>query len=52
MLLNPENVHHWISIEGKVVSMVDEDDPENGHLATEYIDVLSELYLGVSPYPL
>ena len=51
MLLNPENVHHWISIEGKVVSMVDEDDPENGHLATENIDVLSELYLGVSPYP-
>ena len=51
MLLNPENVHHWISIEGEVVNMVDEDDPENGHLATENIDALSELYLGVSPYP-
>ena len=51
LLLNPENPYHWLSIEGTVVDVIDEDDPERGHLATENIDALAQVYLGTSPYP-
>ena len=52
MLMNPENPYHWISVFGTVEQIIDEDDPQRGHLATESIDTLSKKYLGVSPYPL
>ena len=51
LLVNPENVHHWMEIYGRVVEAVDETDPERGHLATESIDELAETYLGQRPYP-
>lgn len=52
LLVNPENAYHWIEIKGEVVDVIDEDDPERGHLATESIDGLSQKYLGQRPYPL
>lgn len=52
MLMNPENPYHWITIYGIVEQIIEEDDPEQGHLATESIDALSGKYLGVTPYPL
>lgn len=52
LLLNPENPYHWLSIEGTVVDITDEDDAERGHLATDSIDAMAKLYLGTSPYPL
>lgn len=52
MLINPENPYHWITIYGTVVQIIEEDHPENGHLATENIDALASKYLGVTPYPL
>jgi PPOX class probable F420-dependent enzyme len=51
MLMNPENPYHWLTFYGRVVDVVDEDDRERGHLATESIDDLSEKYLGQRPYP-
>jgi hypothetical protein len=51
LLLNPENPYHWMSINGRVVDIVDEDDPARGHLATENIDDLAELYVNQRPYP-
>lgn len=52
MLMNPENPYHWITIVGSVEQVIEEDDPEKGHLATESIDTLAKKYLGVTPYPL
>lgn len=51
MLVNPENPFHWIAICGTVEQIIDEDDPQRGHLATESIDALAKKYLGVTPYP-
>lgn len=52
LLISPENPYHWIEVKGEVAEVIDEDDPERGHLATESIDGLSEQYLGDRPYPL
>ena len=51
MLVNPENPYHWITINGRVEEIIDEDDPTQGRLATQNVDDLSELYLGKRPYP-
>jgi PPOX class probable F420-dependent enzyme len=52
MLMNPENPYHWMTIYGVVEQIIEEDDPQQGHLATESIDGLASKYLGTSPYPL
>jgi PPOX class probable F420-dependent enzyme len=52
MLVNPQNPYHWITIYGEVVRMIEEDDANEGHLATNNIDDLAEAYLGQRPYPL
>lgn len=50
MVVDPEDTSHWISVEGRVDEIIDEDDPKRGHLATDSIDALSEMYVGVRPY--
>ena len=50
-LVNPENPYHWVTIYGEVDEIVEETDPERGHLATESIDSLAELYVNQRPYP-
>ena len=52
LLMNPKNAYHWMSIDGKVVEIIDEDDKARGHLATESIDLLAKKYLNQTPYPL
>lgn len=52
MLVNNDNPYHWITVEGAVVEIIDEDNAENGQQATDNIDDLAELYLGQRPYPL
>ena len=52
LLVNPKNPYHWMSIDGKVVEIIDEDDKARGHLATESIDLLAKKYLNQTPYPL
>jgi hypothetical protein len=49
--VNPENPYHWVTIYGEVDEVVEESDPERGHLATESIDSLAELYVDQRPYP-
>jgi PPOX class probable F420-dependent enzyme len=51
MLMNPENPYHWMTIYGTVEHIIEEDDPQTGHLATESIDALANKYVGVTPYP-
>ncbi|MEM6527235.1 MAG: PPOX class F420-dependent oxidoreductase [Chloroflexota bacterium] len=52
LFINPKNPYHWMTIYGTIVEYIDEDDEENGHLATQNIDDLAESYLGERPYPL
>lgn len=50
-IMNNENPYHWVTIYGHVADLVHESDPERGHLATESIDDLAELYVQQRPYP-
>ncbi len=52
LVVDPKNPYHWLAIDGEVEDVIDEDDPERGHLATENADANSEKYLRTSPYPL
>lgn len=49
-LINPVNPYHWMSIQGRVVEIVDEDDPERGHEATRTINEASKVYTGLDEY--
>jgi PPOX class probable F420-dependent enzyme len=51
LLMNPANAYHWMSINGKVVDIIDEDDEGRGHLATQSIDALALRYVNQTPYP-
>ena len=51
LFLNPKNPYHWMSINGKVVDIVDEDDKQRGALATKSIDSLALRYVNQTPYP-
>lgn len=49
-VMNPTNPRHWMSVEGKVIEMIDEEDPERGTEATRHIDDLSDFYVNIRPY--
>jgi PPOX class probable F420-dependent enzyme len=49
LLMNPANPYHWVSIRATVSSETHEDDPANGHLATETIDKNWTKYTGAPP---
>lgn len=51
IIVNPDNPFHWMSIQGEVVRIIDEDDPDHGHLATEMINQVSKLYMDTDVYP-
>jgi PPOX class probable F420-dependent enzyme len=51
LFMNPKNPYHWMSINGKVVDIIDEDDKARGHLATRSIDSLALRYVNQTPYP-
>lgn len=51
MAVDPENPYHWLSIEGQVVEIIDEEDPERAAEVTAHIDDLGEAYVNKRPYP-
>jgi PPOX class probable F420-dependent enzyme len=51
LFMNPANPYHWMSVNGKVVDIIDEDDKGRGHLATQSIDGLALRYVNQTPYP-
>ncbi len=53
MLIDPESPYHWVSIEGQVAEIIDEEDPDPKRAAavTEHIDGLAEAYVNKRPYP-
>jgi PPOX class probable F420-dependent enzyme len=50
-IIDPANPYRWLTIYGRCAEQIDEDDAARGHLVTESIDALAQLYLGQSPYP-
>lgn len=52
MFTDPTDPYRWMSIQGQVAAVVDEDDPQNGSAATESINTMSAKYLGEDVYPL
>jgi nitroimidazol reductase NimA-like FMN-containing flavoprotein (pyridoxamine 5'-phosphate oxidase superfamily) len=46
LLMNPANDYHWLSIKATVVREIHEDDPAEGHRATETIDRMYTKYTG------
>ncbi len=51
MAINPDNPYHWLSVDGTVVEIVDEEDPERAAEVTAHIDDLGEAYVNKRPYP-
>ncbi|GAA2026871.1 hypothetical protein GCM10009819_07640 [Agromyces tropicus] len=51
-VVDPDNQYHYISIQGTVVEIVDEDDAEHGHRATSCIDTMAQSYMGTDAYTL
>ncbi|MPZ22567.1 MAG: hypothetical protein GEU28_03295 [Dehalococcoidia bacterium] len=49
ILMNPANAYHWVSIRGRVVKEIHEDDPKEGHRATEQVDKIWTKYTGNEP---
>jgi PPOX class probable F420-dependent enzyme len=52
MFTDPADPYRWMSIQGKVVGVIDEDDPQDGRAATHSINAMSAKYLGEATYPL
>jgi len=52
LFVDPANAYFWMSIQGEVEEIVDEDDPARGAEATASINAMSKLYLGEDVYPL
>ena len=50
-VMSPTNVRHWMSVEGNVVEIIDEEDPERAAEATRHIDDLADFYVNRRPYP-
>ena len=53
MLIDPKTPYHWMSIEGKVTEIIDEEDPDPKKVewVTKHIDDLAEFYVNKRPYP-
>ena len=50
MAINPESPYHWLSVEGTVVEIIDEEDAERAAEVTAHIDDLGEAYVNKRPY--
>ena len=49
LLMNPKNAYHWVSIKATVELEIHEDNPAEGHRATETIDQAWTKYTGAEP---
>jgi PPOX class probable F420-dependent enzyme len=52
MFADPTDPYRWMSIQGQVDGVIDEDDPHHGHATTESMNPMSAKYLGEATYPL
>jgi hypothetical protein len=49
LLINPENMYHWVSLKVTVEREIDEDDPVGGKRVTEQINRIWRKYVGNGP---
>lgn len=52
MAVNPKNPYHWMTINGRVVEVIEETDPRKGNEATKNVNEMSKRYINQDPYPL
>lgn len=52
MFTDPADPYRWMSIQGRVAGVIDEDDPQCGGAATQSINKMSAKYLGEDVYTL
>jgi len=46
LIVNPENMYHWISFKCTVAQEIHEDDPAEGYRATEHVNKIWRKYIG------
>jgi hypothetical protein len=46
LLMNPENMYHWLSMKVTVEREISEDDPNEGARVTEHINRIWRKYIG------
>ncbi len=46
LLMNPENMYHWMSLKVTVEREISEDDPDEGSWVTEQVDRIWRKYIG------
>ena len=46
LLLNPENMYHWMSLKVTVEREISEDDPKDGKWVTEQVNRIWKKYIG------
>ena len=46
IIVNPEQMYHWVSMKVTVEREIHEDDPEEGHKAAEQVDRIWQKYIG------
>jgi hypothetical protein len=46
LLMNPENMYHWLSMKVTVEREIREDDPVEGRRASEQLDRIWRKYIG------
>ncbi len=52
LLLNPENMYHWMSMKVTVEREISEDDPQNGEWVTKQLNRIWRKYIGEGEYGL
>jgi hypothetical protein len=50
--IKPEDANHWMSIQGVVIEIIDEDDHVHGATVTASLNDTSQAYLGEGTYPM
>jgi len=52
LIMNPENMYHWMSIKVTVAREISEDDPKEGAWVTEQLNRIAKKYTGGDEYGL
>jgi PPOX class probable F420-dependent enzyme len=52
VIVNPENMYHWVSMKVTVEREISEDDPDEGPRVTEHVNRIWNKYIGGDEYGL
>ena len=52
IIVNPENMYHWVSMRVTIEREISEDDPDEGQRVTEHVNRIWNKYIGGDEYGL